>query len=201
MEFRLTAHEQLESPAGYASNSELVFGEIDLRVHPQETDFYLKKALFASIISLPVSDLYFFNSAMDIVAGLDSNPNEDKEEDLAFRLKAMFGTSIKPASWIQPYFLAGVDIYASPKYERKHFRTDPLIGAELGFITTAGIWKNKIAASALQSPFDKDHLRIQASVNEGFNIAQNISLKGGYSFNMDWGEWWHEFSVSFNAYF
>ena len=201
LEFRLTAHEQLESPAGYASNSELVFGEIDLRVHPQETDFYLKKALFASIISLPVSDLYFFNSAMDIVAGLDSNPNEDKEEDLAFRLKAMFGTSIKPASWIQPYFLAGVDIYASPKYERKHFRTDPLIGAELGFITTAGIWKNKIAASALQSPFDKDHLRIQASVNEGFNIAQNISLKGGYSFNMDWGEWWHEFSVSFNAYF
>lgn len=201
LEFRLTAHEQLENPAGYASNSELVFGEIDLRVHPQETDFYLKKALIASVISLPVSDLYFFNSAMNIVVGLDSNPNEYKEEALAFRLKAMFGTSIKPAYWIQPYFIAGFDAYASPKYERKHFYADPLIGAEVGFITTAGIWKNKIAASALQSPFDKKHLRIQASVNEGFNIAQNISLKGGYSFNMDWDERWHEFTVSFNAYF
>ena len=113
----------------------------------------------------------------------------------------MFGTSIRPASWIQPYFLAGFDAYASPKYERNHFYADPLIGAEVGFITTAGIWKNKISASALQSPFDKKHLRIQASVNEGFNIAQNISLKGGYSFNMDWDERWHEFTVSFNAYF
>ena len=201
LEFRLTAHELLEGPGGYASNSELVFGEIDLRVHPQETDFYLKKAVIASVFSLPVSDLYFFNSALNTVTGFYSNPNEDKKEDLAFRVKSMFGASCRPASWIQPYLLAGFDLYFSPKYERNHFYADPLLGAEVGFITTAGIWKNKIAASALQSPFDRDHLRIQASVNEGFNLAQNISLKGGYSFNMDWGEHWHEFTVSFNAYF
>lgn len=201
LEFRLTAHEQLESPAGYASNSELVFGNIDVRYRPLENEVSLKKALLASVISLPVSDLYFFNTATNIVVGLDSNPNEDKEENLAFRAKGMFGASIRPASWIQPYFLAGFDAYASPKYERKHFYADPLVGAEAGFITTAGIWKNKIAASALVSPFDKNHLRIQASVNEGLNLAQNISLKGGYSFNMDWGEHWHEFTVSLNAYF
>ena len=200
-ELRLTAHELLESPAGYASNSELVFGNIDVRFHPDEKEFYLKKALLASVVSLPVSDMYFFNSALNIVMGFDSNPNEEKEEDLAFRLKSMFGTSIRPASWIQPYFLAGFDAYFSPKYERGHFYADPLLGAELGFITTAGIWKNKVAASAFQSPFDKDHLRLQAGVNEGLNFSQNFSLKAGYSFNMDWNEKWHEFSVSFNAYF
>ncbi|MGN0729190.1 Lnb N-terminal periplasmic domain-containing protein [Treponema sp.] len=198
LEFRLTAHEQLERPAGYSSNSELVFGDIDVRYNIEDKKFYLKKALIASVVSLPVSDLYFFNSAMSITAGFDSNPNEDKKEDLAFRAKAMFGTSILPAPWFQPYILAGADSYFSPEYTNF---TDLLLGAEAGFITTFGVWKNKISASAMQSPFDREHFRGFIRADECAALSQNTALKAGYSLNTDWGSWWQEFTVSFSAYF
>ncbi len=200
LSYRLTAHEQLENPAGYADNSQLVFGALDVRFYPTERKFYLKKALLADVTSLSTSDVYFFNTALQMVIGIDSNPNEDEEEDLAGRAKFMFGTSFRPIKMLHLYGLAGVDSFWAPCYDDNYY-TDLLLGAEVGFITTAGIWKNKIAFNAFQSPFDKDHLRISASAEESLNISKNASLKGLYSFNKDYDYYWHEWTLSANIYF
>lgn len=198
LQFRLTAHEQLENPAGYASNSELSFFQIDARFYPEKGEARLKKALLASVVSLPGSDLFSFNPAMQIVFGIDSNTNEDLDDELALRLKGLVGASFLPASWIQPYALFGGDAYFAPRYE---YYSDVLLGGEAGFITTFGPWKNKMSASAMQSPFEKDHLRAIFSAEECVTIAQNAAVKGSYSLNHDWRKWWPEFSVSFNMYF
>lgn len=197
-QFRLTAHEQLENSAGYASNSELTFLQVDARFYPEENKAKLEKALLASVISLPASDLYSFETAMQFVLGLDSNTNEDIEDELALRLKGLLGGSFLPASWIQPYALFGGDAFFAPRYE---YYSDILLGGEAGFITTFGPWKNKMYASAMQSPFEKKHFRAIFSAEECVTLSQNAALKGSYSLNRDWGKWWQEFNVSFNFYF
>lgn len=197
-EFRLTAHEQLENPAGYSNNSELSFCNIDARYSFADDKPYLKKALLLSVRSLPVSDVFFFNGAYQVIAGLDSNLNEDGDEDLAGRVNLMGGASTAPAPWIQLYALGGADAYFSPEYT---YSTDVLLGGEAGFITTAGIWKNKMAASVMISLFDSDHLRTILSAEECLSFSQNAALKAGYSFTADYGTFLHGWSVSFNAYF
>lgn len=197
-EFRLTAHGQLERPAGYSDNSELVFCSAEVRYSLFEPELYLKKAHLFSIKALPVSDLFFFNSAAQAVIGLDSSLNEDGTESLALRINLMGGASASPASWIQLYALGGADSYFAPRYT---YNTDLLLGGEAGLITTAGIWKNRLSASVMISPFDFEHLRAVFSADECLAFSRNTALKAGYSFTADYGEFWHEWSLTFNAFF
>ncbi len=198
MEFRLGSHEQLEYPAGYSENSEIAFVDVEVRYAPEKNDFYLNKATLLSILSLPTSDTFFLNGATQILTGFAQNPNKDQKQDLAWRLKFQFGTSIRPAEWIQLYLMAGADSYFSPAYK---YGTDLLLGGETGFIAGTDKWKNKISASVLQSPFDLEHLRTQFAAETCVFLSQNMALKGNYSFNMDYGKYRHEWSLSVNTYF
>lgn len=198
MEFRLGSHEQLEYPAGYSENSEISFVDVEVRYAPEKNDFYLNKATLLSILSLPTSDTFFLNGATQILTGFAQNPNKDQKQDLAWRLKFQYGTSIRPAEWIQLYLMAGADSYFSPAYK---YGTDLLLGGETGFIAGTDKWKNKISASVLQSPFDLEHLRTQFAADTCVFLSQNMALKGNYSFNMDYGKYRHEWSFSVNAYF
>lgn len=198
MEFRLCAHEQLETPAGYSENSEISILNAEVRFNPQKNDFYLKKATLISLLSLPASDIFFFNGASHILTGLEQNPNKEEKQDLAWRLKFLYGTSIKPFPWFQIYLMGGADSYFSPEYK---YATDLLLGGETGFITTCKTWKTKFSASAMQSPFELEHLRCQFSAESCVFLSQNMALKGNYSFNMDYGNFRHDWSISVNAYF
>lgn len=198
MNFRLCAHEQLETPAGYSENSEISFLDTEVRFNQTENKFYLQKATLLSLLSLPASDSFFYSGASHFLTGLEQNPNEKEEQDLAWRIKFSYGASVKPASWLQLYIMGGEDCYFSSEY--KYF-TDLLLGAETGFITTLKNWKTKFSASVMQSPFEKDHLRCQFSGDSCIFLAQNIALKGKYSLNLDYGNFYHEFKFSVNAYF
>ena len=197
-EFRLCSHEQLESPAGYSENSEVSFINAEVRYNPVKNDFYLNKATLFSILSLPASDTFFLNGASQILTGLAQNPNKDEKLDLAWRLKFLYGASVRPASWIQIYLMGGADSYFSPAYS---YGTDLLLGGETGFIAGNSTWKNKFYASVMQSPFDSEHLRTQFAAETCVFLSQNMALKGNYSFNMDYGNYRHEWSFSVNAYF
>lgn len=198
LNFRLTAHEQLESSAGYSENSQLAFLNIDARYRFFENEFYLKKALIADVISLPASDLFIFNSAFHATFGFETNADEDKNEDLAFRTKFLFGASAKPADCLQLYLLAGPDAYFNTSYD---YNTDLLLGGETGFITTFGSWKNKIEAGVFQSPLDFDHFRATFSAQEAISVSQNMMLLAECSFNIDYDNYWPEWKFAFNAYF
>ena len=198
MDFRVCAHEQLETPAGYAENSEISILDTEVRFNFEKNEFYLKKATLISILSLPASDTFFFNGASHLLTGLEQNPGKDETQDLAWRLKFLYGASLKPFQWLQLYIMGGADSYFSPEYK---YGTDLLLGGETGFIATCKTWKTKFSASAMQSPFDLDHLRCQFSADSCVFLSQNMALKGNYSFNMDYGNFRHDWSISVNAYF
>lgn len=198
MDFRVCAHEQLETPAGYAENSEISLLDTEVRFNFEKNEFYLKKATLISILSLPASDTFFFNGASHLLTGLEQNPGKNETKDLAWRLKFLYGASLKPFQWLQLYIMGGADSYFSPEYK---YGTDLLLGGETGFIATCKTWKTKFSASAMQSPFDLDHLRCQFSADSCVFLSQNMALKGNYSFNMDYGNFRHDWSISVNAYF
>lgn len=198
MEFRLCSHEQLERPAGYSENSELTFANVEVRFNLVKNLFYLNKATLLSILSLPASDTFFLNGASQILTGLAQNPNSSENSDLAWRLKFLYGASVKPASWLQIYLMGGADSYFSPAYS---YGTDLLLGGDAGIIAGAGPWRNKISATIMQSPFDIEHFRTQFAADTCIFLSQNMALKGSYFFNMDYGKFRHECSFSVNAYF
>lgn len=198
MNFRVCAHEQLETPAGYSENSEISILNTEVRFSFEKNEFYLEKATLISLLSLPASDTFFFNKASHFLTGLEQNSGKEEEQDLAWRLKFLYGTSLKPFNWLQFYILGGADSYFSSEYK---YGTDLLLGAETGFIATYKTWKTKFFASAMQSPFELEHLRCQFSADSCVFLSQNVALKGNYSFNMDYGNFRHDWSVSVNAYF
>lgn len=197
-QFRLTAHEQLEKSAGYADNSQISFISVDARFHPLTKSFVLKKADFADMISLPASDCLFINPAVDFALGAASVPDKNRDEHIAFRLKALPGISCTPFHWAQIYALAGGEFFASSHFS---YGVDVLLGGECGIITTAGPWKNKLSANVLCSPIYTSHLRMIFSAEECIAVSQNFSLKGGYSFQREYDEYWHNFFLSMNMYF
>lgn len=197
-QFRLSAHEQLEKSAGYSDNSQISFISVDARFHPIANSFVLKKADFADIISLPASDCLFINPAIAFSLGAASVPDKDRDEHIAFRLKALPGLSVQPFRWVQLYALAGGEFFAAAHFT---YGVELLLGGECGFITTAGPWKNKLSANVLISPIDTSHLRMVFSAEECVFISQNFSLKGGYSFHQEYNEYWHDFFLAMNVYF
>ena len=192
--WHLTAHNQLENPAGYSENSQLEFFSAEVRRYSDDR-WELKKAYFADIISLPASDTYFCNTAFQFVLGAEQNANEKQENELALRLKVCGGYSIKPSEHIQLYMMLGPDSYFNPNYE---YKTDLLLGGQAGFITTFGNWKNKMESQLFQSPLDKDHFRAVFSAQEQLNLKRNLSLAASYSFNMDYENRWHDLNFSIN---
>lgn len=195
--WRLTAHDQLENPAGYSKNSQLVFFSVDARLY-SDNSFQLKNAIIAEVISLPASDIYFLSTAFHGVAGWEQNFDENKNDILSFRGKFFEGYSIEPASWVQFYMMIGPDCYFNPCYD---YCMDLLLGGEAGFITTFGNWKNKVEAQVLQSPLNFDHFRSVFSADQRLTVTQNLNFSAKYAFNIDFDNTWHEFSLSMNINF
>ncbi len=198
MNFRLCAHEQLETPTGYSENSEISLLNTEIRFNLKKNEFYLKNATLISILSLPASDTFFFNGASHFLTGLEQNSNKEENTDLAWRLKFLYGTSFKPFTWLQFYILGGADSYFSPKY---NYGTELFLGGETGFIATYKTLKTKFSASAMQSPFELENLRCQLSAASCVFLAQNMAIKANYSFNMDYGNFRHDWTFSVNTYF
>lgn len=196
--FRLTAHEQLEHSAGYSKNSELAFALIDLRYNFLKHEFSLQKADLLSIISLPASDLFFFNSASQLLTGLEKNLDKAGSENFAWRLKALYGFSIRPASRVQVYALPGLDCYFSPSYS---YGTELFAGGETGLIAGSDIFRNKIYAGFMLNVFDTEYLRSKFGIETCLSVSKNSALKGSYSFVRNYKNNQHEWTASFNLFF
>lgn len=196
--FRLTAHEQLESFAGYSENSELSFANIDLRYSFSQNKFALNRADLLSIVSLPSSDRFFFNGATVLLTGLEQNLNKDGTQNFAWRLKSMYGFSIRPVNLIQFYALGGADFYFSPRY---NYGTQAFAGGEGGFIAGNKNLKAKAYGSFMVKVFEKDYTRLETGLDTCFTLSQNLALKGGYSFIRNYEDFWHCAKLSFNVYF
>lgn len=196
--FRLTAHEQLERSAGYSENSELAFAIVDLRYNFFKNEFSLQKADLLSIISLPASDLFFFNGASQLLTGLEKNLDKDGAENLAWRLKALYGFSFRPVSKVQFYALAGADCYFSPAYS---YGTELFAGGETGFISGTDIFRSKIYADFMLNVFDTEYLRSKLGIEACLSVSKNMALKGGYSFLRNYKKSQHEWTASFNLFF
>ncbi|MDY3707722.1 MAG: DUF4105 domain-containing protein [Treponema berlinense] len=196
--FRLTAHEQLERSAGYSENSELAFAMVDLRYNFSKNEFYLQKADLLSIISLPTSDLFFFNGASQLLTGLEKNLDKDGSENFAWCLKTLYGFSIRPVSKLQLYALAGIDCYFSPSYS---YGTELFAGGETGLIAGIDIFRTKIYADFMLNVFDTEYLRSKFGIESGLSVSKNAALKGGYSFLRNYKKNWHEWNISFNLFY
>lgn len=196
--FRLLAHEIMDTDPGYTRNSQLAFCRVDFRYRYADKAVSLRSADIADIISLPVSDMFFYNSAFQFRTGLETNTGENRDETLAWRVKYSYGVSLSPADSTQLYFLGGFDTYFSPEYE---YGTDLLLGGEAGVLTSAGLWKGKLSASIGQSPFTPVHTRYDLSLEERFSVSRNLSVTGSYSYKGDYGDHWQEYSVMFNIFF
>lgn len=196
--FRLTAHETLERSAGYSENSELAFALVDFRYNFSKNEFYLQKADLLSIISLPASDLFFVNGASELLTGLERNLDKEGTENLAWRLKALYGLSARPASRIQFYALAGIDTYFSPSYS---YGTELFAGGETGLIFGNDIFRSKACADFMLNVFDREYSRSKVGIESCLSVSKNVAFKGGYSFSRNHKENWHEWSASLNLFF
>lgn len=196
--FRLTAHETLERSAGYSENSELAFALVDFRYNLSKNEFYLQKADLLSIISLPASDLFFVNGASELLTGLERNLDKEGTENLAWRLKALYGLSARPASRIQFYALAGIDCYFSTSYS---YGTELFAGGEAGLIFGNDIFRSKAYADFMLDVFDREYSRSKVGIESCLSVSKNVAFKGGYSFSRNHKENWHEWSASLNLFF
>jgi hypothetical protein len=196
--YRLTAHEMMDTDPGYTKNSQIAFCRINVRYRFADETFSLRSADLADIISLPVSDTYFFNKGFTFRTGLETTTGKSNKEQLAWRVKYEYGLSVAPATWSQLYIFGGADVFFSPAYD---YGTDPLVGGELGLITTAGVWKGKLSAALQQSPLDLSHTRYSLNAEERIALSQNCAAIGSYSFKGDYGEYSQEGGVSFRFYF
>ncbi|WP_303918732.1 DUF4105 domain-containing protein [Treponema berlinense] len=196
--FRLTAHEQLEKSAGYSENSELAFAVVDLRYSLSENEFYLKKADLLSIISLPVTDSFFFNSASQLVTGLEQTRNRDGSESLAWRLKTMYGFSLSPLPKIQFYALGGVDLWFAPDYS---YGNRIFAGGEAGFVGGAGPFRAKLYGDFMVKVLEADWWRANLGLQACLTLSQNLAFKTEAFMNMDWEDKKLECLAAFNLYF
>ena len=171
---------------------------VDLRYNFSKNEFYLQKADLLSIISLPASDLFFFNGASQLLTGLEKNLDKDGSENFAWRLKTLYGFSIRPVSRLQLYALAGIDCYFSPAYS---YGTELFAGGETGLISGNDIFRTKIYADFMLNVFDIEYLRSKFGIESCLSVSKNAALKGGYSFLRNYKKNWHEWNISFNLYF
>lgn len=196
--FRLLAHNMLDTDGGYTANSQLEFFTGAVRFDITEQKFSLRYADVIDVISIPLSDRFIFKPGYQLRAGLASNPGEDGDEDLAWHLKAAGGLSAMLGARSQIYALAGADVYFSPEYQ---YCTDPLLGGELGLITTDGRWKQRLSASLYQSPLEIRHTRFCLAAEGRVSLSQNTAVMAAYRFRGDWRDTQHEAGCSLRIYF
>lgn len=198
LNFRFSAHEQLEFPAGYPENSEVSFFQTDVRFYPEKNLFLLNKMHFLSVISLPCSDRFFFNGAMQFQTGLETFSDDKNRNFTAWKTTILYGASVIPVKQIQFYAMAGGILSVSPKYK---YNTDIYAGAETGLITTTGIWKNKISIQTMIPVLYEKNIQSVFSTNSCISVSQNTAVKAGCSIITDYNDFSVEYSFSFNMYF
>ncbi len=196
--YRLTAHEIMDSDAGYTRNSQLVFGSVAGRWHFEDETFTLTKADLIDIVSIPPSDSFFFNPCYEFRTGLASNPSVGNDEILSWRIKAAGGLSVSPFPWVQAYSFAGVDSYFSTGYA---YGMDLLFGGELGLLTTAGPWKSRLSATVQQTFFEPVHTRYALSAEERIALGRDFALSATYAWKGDFAVNWQEWGVSLHLFF
>ena len=151
-----------------------------------------------SIISLPVTDSFFFNSASQLVTGLEQTRNRDGSESLAWRLKTMYGLSLSPLPKIQFYALGGVDLWFAPDYR---YGTRLFAGGEAGFVGGAGPFRAKLYGDFMVKVLEADWWRANLGLQACLTLSQNLAFKTEAFMNMDWEDKKLECLAAFNLYF
>ena len=153
---------------------------------------------FLSVISLPASDRFFFNGAMQFQTGLETFSDDKNRNFTAWKTTFLYGASVIPVKQIQFYAMAGGILSVSPKYK---YNTDIYAGAETGLITTTGIWKNKISIQTMIPVLYEKNIQSVFSTNSCISVSQNTAVKAGCSIITDYNDFSVEYSFSFNMYF
>ncbi len=219
LSFRLVNHDLIDDDKGLNKNTQLNFFTGALSLYQGRSEFNQKiqvdRLLFADILSLPVSDSYFFNKSLEITCGMERTQFSAEDDFLALRLKFFSGTSFKIWNPNQFYLLAGFDFYAHPDFD---FGTDLLPGIEAGLISTKGPWKQHLSASIEQGLFkndgskgksglidleslkSRDRLRFALSVEERLSLTRNTLISAKYTFGGDYKNYKHkaELTAHFN---
>ncbi|WP_296686419.1 DUF4105 domain-containing protein [Treponema sp. UBA3813] len=196
--FRLLTHNLMDTDSGYTPNSQIEFLSGCGRYDFSQEKFSLRYFDLANIISLPVSDTFMKKKCIQFRTGLSQNLSKDGTEDLAWRLKLTLGLSTLLTKHNQIYFFLGADTFFSPVYD---YWADALAGGEIGIITSAGIWKQHLHATAYQSPVDIKHTQFSLCAEERIALHQNVALKAYYSFSGDFRQTWHEAGGSLSIYY
>ena len=196
--FRITAHDTMDADPGYTKNSQMVFGHADVRYQINEKKISLRALDLVDIVSLPTSDSFFLNWGFNFRTGLESNQSAADAETLAWRVKIMPALSSSPAEWLQAYAFAGADSYFAPSYR---YGTDLLPGGEVGVITTAGVWKSRLAASLERAVWPRSHTRYALSADERIAVSQDVTLTGSYRWEGDYGVNAHELSFAVHFFY
>ncbi|WP_294429378.1 DUF4105 domain-containing protein [uncultured Treponema sp.] len=210
IKLRLVNHDLIDEEKGLNKNTQLDFLTATISVYPTREGLKkisVDKVLFSDILSLPVSDAWFINKAFELVSGMERSKCSEDSDSLAFRFKVFSGISTKIFDSNQVYLLAGLDFYAHPDYDMK---IDPLPGAEVGLITTAGRWKQNIFALAEQGIFkndgtkgrdafisteelkSRDRLRLSLSAEERLTLTRNTALSAKWTFSGDYKSFAHK---------
>lgn len=195
---RVLAHSLMDRDDGFSPNSQIEFCNASVRYNFSEKKFSLRYADAVNVISLPMYDTLIAKKGFLFRAGVEQNLYKDGKETLAGHFKGAVGISNFILPCTQAYVLVGADSFFAPRYD---YYTDILGGAEIGFITTVGIWKQKISGSIYQSPFEKEHTRFEATVEERLALGQNLTLNGFYSFSGDYRETKHSAGGSIRVFF
>lgn len=213
--FRFVNHDLIDEDFGLNKNTQLSFLTGSFSIYPKQKfengKVKLDNLYFTHITSLPVSDSFFLNKAIDVIVGLERNQKSNNENDLAFRLKLFSGVSLKLTSSNQMYFLAGLDSYTNPNYD---YYVDLLPGAEIGLLTTVGIWKQHLIGLVEQGIFkndgttgkdglidkesfkNRDRLRFDLSAEERLTISRNTAISVKYNFYGDYKEYNHKVAIT-----
>lgn len=220
--FRLLNHDLIDEEHGLNKNTQLDFFTGAVSFYPTADGAVRKirveKLLFADIFSIPACDSYFFTAAMSAVVGMERTALSKEQDALVLRIKFYKGVSTKLGSANQLYLLGGCDFWAHPDFD---VYIDPLLGADVGLLTTAGRWKQHLSASVSQALFKNDgttstsswrdavvtkemltggdRLRLVLSCEERVTLSRNMALSAKYTFSRDYKENAHKAELTLHV--
>lgn len=180
--FRLASQNFMDIDKGMLKNTQLSFFSGSCSYYPLLNNFQLDTLDIVNIKSISPTNRYFLGNAFEVIVGLERNLTETGD-DLAFRTTNNVGLSYMLGKYNQFYSLVGYDIFINFDYR---YWIDFLPGISVGFVTSAGPWKQHILAEYKLGLISGVHSRINLSLEESIGLFRNFYISAGTYFTRDY---------------
>ncbi len=198
LSYRFTSHSIMDPDAGFNYNSQIIFGETDLRFHKNSLYPQIEKLNLIDIISMPASNRLFFSPCWNFHTGFTRLYFSQKNSSLCYTLEGGSGLSFMLNRCMQFYIFPNIKVDFNSSFNNK---TDLKTGFVQGILTTTGIWKSRLYANAYYEIVNQRRMVLKYAFDQRFSVSKSITLMANTAYLRNSDQSWTEFMLSLNIFF